>query len=118
MTVLDASWVEDDEIADESRVGRSKISETRSTFLAIINAFFRRSKTSFSALLLYLVEKARTLSSNNGISSFKFLADLANFGRVVLRLDRWSEEARIAPCERTERDWRDKIVDCDACARA
>lgn len=70
--VLDASCAEDEDIADESNVGRSRISDNRSTFLDMINAFFRRSRTSFSALRLYLVEKARTRSSSDGISSFRF----------------------------------------------
>jgi hypothetical protein len=94
------------------------MSDNRSTFLAITNAFFLRSNTSFSALLLYLVEKASTRSSSNGIPFFNFSAALATSMRVELRLERWSAEAMIAPCDRNERDWSDREVDCDACARA
>lgn len=56
-------------MADDSRVGRSNMSDRRSTFLAIIKAFFRLSKTPFSALLLYFVEKASACSSRLGMPS-------------------------------------------------
>lgn len=95
--MLDASCAEEEEMVDVSRVGRSRISDNRSTFLAMIKACFRRSKTSFSALLLYLVENARTCSSSSGIASFRSRAARSNPGRMVLRLERWSADATIAP---------------------
>ena len=66
---MDAPCAAEDDMAEESSVGRSKISDNRSTFRAIIRAFFRLSKTSFSALRLYFVENATASSSRFGIPS-------------------------------------------------
>ena len=53
----------------ESNVGMSKISDSRSTFLARSIAFFLRSSAELSTLLLYLEEKRTASSSRRGIAS-------------------------------------------------
>lgn len=99
-------------MAEERKVGRSRMSDMRSTLWDIRRAFFRRSKTSFSVLRLYFVEKVAACESSFGMSSWSLLASAAKNGRVVRRLERWSEDAIMAVLDRAERDWRERRVEC------
>ena len=95
-------------MADKSSVGRSRMSDRRSMFRAIIRAFFRRSSTAFSALRLYLAEKATACSSSLGMSFWRDCASDARSGRAELKPDRWSVDAIIAAVDRAESDCRDR----------
>lgn len=112
--VLELACPVDDEMADESKVGRSKMSDKRSTFRAIIRALFRRSSTSFSALLVYLVEKAMACSSKFGMASCRVFASAASEGRVCLRLERYSAEAIMGAFDLAASDWRERRAEWEA----
>ena len=98
-------------MAEERSVGKSRISDKRSTLRDMRRAFLRRSRTSFSVLRLYLVEKATASESSFGMSSWSLRASAASCGRVVRRLERWSEDAIMAALDRAERDCRERRVE-------
>ncbi len=100
-------------MAEERRAGRSRISDKRSALRDMRRASFRRSRTSFSVLRLYLVEKATASESSFGISSWSLPTSAASSGRAVRRLERWSDDAIIAALDRAERDWRERRVECE-----
>ena len=102
---------------EERRVGRSRMSEMRSTFLAIRRAFFRRSRTSFSLLRLYFSEKDTACESSLGMSWRRLWAWDASSGRVVRRLERWSEDATRAELDLAERDWMERRFECEDWAK-
>lgn len=81
-------WAVAEEMVEERRVGRSRMSEMRSTFRAIRRAFFRRSRISFSLLRLYFSEKDTACESSLGMSWRRLWAWDASWGRVVRRLER------------------------------
>lgn len=99
-------------MAEERRVGKSRISDKRSTLRDMRRAFFRRSRTSFSVLRLYLVEKAKASESSFGIPSWSLPTSAASSGSVVRRLERLSDDAIMAALDRAESDWRERRVEC------
>ena len=103
-----APWAVAVEMVEERRVGRSRMSEMRSTFRAMRRAFFRRSRMSFSVLRLYFSEKDTAWESSLGMSWRRLWAWDASWGRVVRRLERWSEEATRAELDLAERDWMER----------
>ena len=109
---------DDEAIADSSKVGRSKISLSRSMFLASRSARFRRSSTSFSSLeRLYLSEKLTARVSRLGISFRKDEAEEARSGSVERKEVRWVDEATRAVVERAESDCNARIFECVDCER-
>ena len=112
-----APWAVAEDMVEERRVGRSRMSEMRSTFLAIRRAFFRRSRTSFSVLRLYFSEKDTVWESSLGMSLRRLWAWDASWGRVERRLERWSEEATRAELDLAERDWMERRFECDDWAK-
>lgn len=101
-TVLDV------DIAEESKVGRSRMSESRSTLRDRRRALRRLSRRALSARVLYVSLKWMAASSSLGRASRREAADCASAGRVVLKVDRCVEEFMMDLCERFERAWRER----------
>lgn len=103
-------------MADERRVGSSRMSDRRSAFLLKSRAFRRRSRMafrpSFCAALEYFSPNSFTASSSFGMLVLSFDVSVAIAGRVSLRDAKWSEEAMIALWERLERARRERRVEC------
>lgn len=121
--VCEAAFCDVDEevevlIAELKRVGSSKISANRSAFLDSNSALRRRSRMGFVAAFMPVLECEEenevTASSSLGIEVLSLVVSAARAGRVVVRLDRWSEEAIIALWEREERARSERRVEwCD-----
>lgn len=90
------------ETVDDSRVGSSRTSDTRSTFLDRSNLRFRLSSTAFSVLLLYFVAKSDAADSSSGIPSCSSLVCDPRDGRIEVKFERWEEDAITAFCDRLE----------------
>ena len=86
--MLEAPWAAAEDIAKERRVGRSRMSDRRSILRESRRAFFRRSRTAFSVVRLYLVEKDTARESSCGIAFWSCRASDARVGRAVRRLER------------------------------
>lgn len=114
---VDVEAVFDVDIAEERRVGRSRISERRSMLRDRSRALRLRSRRSFSERVLYVSLKWMAASSSLGRASRREAVDWARDGRVVLSVDRWVDESIMDLCERLERPWRERRRECVVCER-
>lgn len=109
---------EQEAIAVANRVGSSRISETLSTFHDSSLAFFRRSRTAFSAFaLLYFCEKLRAFSSSSGTPSRMLEAEEVRAGRYSPSLESELDAAMTDLCDRDDMDCRARRLLLADCAR-
>ena len=106
----------EDEMADDSRVGRSSTSATRSMLRDSSMAFLRLSRMALSLLLLYLSANVCAAVSSLGSSACMLPAFWAICGSVSRRCSRWSVEEMMGLWERLDRACSERRTDCELCA--
>ena len=109
---LEAEVVLEVEIEEDSKVGKSRMSERRSTFRDSRRAFRLQSSNSFSARALYVSLKWIAASSSFGRVSRNDAVEVASTGRVVESVLRCVADLIIDLWERFDRAWRERRREC------